>query len=208
MDAATIGSQGFAALSIFKFDDGQAAGAESIDLRKFELIRIHFWAPRIGEGRPGDQPELFGIHSHAFHARSWVLAGTIEDSPYGVSTDSQAREFGLFEIQYDKSLANTDTHSSVAVNTGNSVSLLALPKRLSKQGESYEVQAGDFHSSRAVGESRVAVTVFYFNGNRGLSLPSHVAGPPEVEESRIDRDRRAISLSQIARQASAIRFEP
>jgi hypothetical protein len=197
--AIPIGSQGFATIPLYKYDEGQAAYMPNADLSRFEFIRLHFWAPATSQST--DAPRLSPTHSHLFHARSWVLFGSIQDTRHIIKRIDDGAQ-ALFRIEYNQSLDDSGKHSSRAINTGHAVRCESEESIVFSRGETYEVEAGAFHSSQSLGPHGLSVTLFRFSGARGLSMPSLAVGPKDIEETLVSRSQRGISARDVIIQVT------
>jgi len=101
-------------------------------------LRLHFW-PLSGGAQ---QHPHCQIHDHLFEFKSWVLAGTLENVEYGLS--SKGQEFAIYRAEYAG-------HRSSLVKTGGVQRLSELSRYTLEAGTSYSVQAGVLHETIRVG---------------------------------------------------------
>ncbi|WAC02162.1 hypothetical protein N7U66_20705 [Lacinutrix neustonica] len=138
---SSVGSQGFLSIPLYRYLK---------DMAEFEFIRLHIWDDSLNQHISTDNRKKFSIHSHAFHARSWILAGSILNERYSVNTTSHKKENSLFEIKYNKTVRKVNKHTSNAVNTKTNVEIKKISKEQYFPFSSYEINAGDYHKSRYI----------------------------------------------------------
>lgn len=174
---SSIGSQGFLSIPLYKYDP---------NLENFDFIRLHIWDTSLNELMDTEKCELFGIHTHTFHAKSWIIAGELVNERFDHVMNSDNAEHSIFEVVYNDSLNNVNQHSSTAINKHINVEIIEKSRELYKSGDSYEIKAGKFHRSNFINQKMAAATFFSFTGKDGLDK-SIVVGPKSVEESEVNR---------------------
>ncbi len=175
---SSVGSQGFLSIPLYRYRK---------DMSQFLFIRLHIWDDSLNQHISTDNRKKFSIHSHAFHARSWILAGSILNERYSVVTTSSKKENSLFEIKYNKTIRKVNKHTSNAVNTKTNAELKKISKEQYFPSSSYEVSAGDYHKSGTLSEDGLSASIFSFTAKDGNVPKSFVVGPSEIENSKINR---------------------
>lgn len=174
---SSIGSQGFLSIPLYRIPS---------PLEEFEYIRLHIWDDSLDEHIDQKKCEDFSIHSHTFHADSWIITGEIVNQTYNYS-EVENSEFSLFNVEYNKSINKVNQHSSVAVNQGINLNIEKLSDELHFSGSQYEVKAGHLHKSGHKNSPGASATFFSFTGKNGLDK-SIVVGPRSIKESPINRN--------------------
>jgi hypothetical protein len=174
---SSIGSQGFLSIPLYKMPS---------PLEEFDFIRLHIWDDSLNKYIDQKKREEFSIHSHSFHADSWIITGKIINQTY-VYDESEGSDFSLFNVEYNKSINKVNQHTSVAVNQGVNLDVQQLSDELHFMGSHYEVLAGHLHKSGHKNSPSVSATFFSFTGKNGLDK-STVVGPRSINESLINRN--------------------
>jgi hypothetical protein len=175
---ATIGSQGFLSIPLMRY---------LTDLNNFDFIRLHIWDDSLTEYMDSEKTEMFSIHSHAFHAHSWILAGKVLNERYSVNKTNLSDKLSLFTIQYDKSLKDVNQHTSVARNTNDKVETYQLSREEYMSGSFYQIKEENFHRSDNLGVNGLSATIFSFSSKNRAPVTSYVVGPNRIKESEINR---------------------
>jgi hypothetical protein len=175
---SSIGSQGFLSIPLFRF---------KTDMSRFEFIRLHIWDDSLNQYINSETRKNFSIHSHAFHAQSWILAGSIFNERYSLKKSSKKKEHSLFEIKYNKTLNKVNKHSSNAVNTDSHVILSKVSQEQYFPSSTYEISAGDYHKGGSKSEDGLSATLFSFTAENGSVKNSFVVGPSDIKNSKINR---------------------
>jgi len=175
---SSIGSQGFLSIPLFRF---------RTDMEKFEFIRLHIWDDSLNEYINSETRNNFNVHSHAFHAQSWILTGTISNERYSVVKSSQNQEHSLFKIEYNKTLNKVNKHTSNAVNTNNDFILTRISEEKYFRSSTYQISAGHYHKGATLSKDGFSATLFSFTAKNGHVDKSFVIGPSKIENSKINR---------------------
>lgn len=175
---SSIGSQGFLSIPLFKYDE---------NMELFDFIRFHIWHHDLLDYINQEISERFSIHSHSFLAQSWIINGIIINERYSIKNTNKDSESALFKILYNKTLNKVNQHSSIALNTGQNVSVNKLNKETYKKNETYKINAGDYHKSFSVGKNGLSATFFSFTTQNKKVVQSHVTGPSKMQTSEINR---------------------
>lgn len=175
---SSIGSQGFLSIPLYKSDEVK---------NEFDFIRLHIWDDSLNQYMDLEKCEQFSIHTHTFYAKSWTITGNVVNNRYSVQSDDSEGEHSLFTVEYNASLNHVNKHNSKAVNTGKHVKVEILTQELHPRGNSYQINAGDFHKSGHQNNGGVSATFFSFTAKDGLVKDSYVVGPKQISESLINR---------------------
>lgn len=174
---SSIGSQGFLSIPLYRLPS---------PLEEFDFIRLHIWDDSLNKHFDQKKCEEFSIHSHTFHADSWIITGKIINQTYDYN-ESENSDFSLFNVEYNKSINKVNQHTSVAVNQGINLNVKQLSDELHFAGSHYEVLAGHLHKSGHKNSPGISATFFSFTGKNGLDK-SIVLGPRSIIESPINRN--------------------
>lgn len=174
---SSIGSQGFLSIPISRHWK---------PLTEFDMLRIHIWDDSLNQHIDQEKLEIFSIHSHKFHAQSWVIKGTVINRVYDVTDSKEATDYSLFNIT-SKELNKVNRHTSVAENTNRHVVLNLQREEEHSSGESYAIPVGEFHQSRITTSPKPVITIFSFNALEGTVMESFVVGPSAISESEVNR---------------------
>jgi hypothetical protein len=174
---ASIGSQGFLSIPLYRYN---------YNMNNFEYLRLHIWDKSLAGFIDLEKQKQFNIHSHAFHAQSWIITGRVTNNRYKVSFNPIGNENSLFEIRYDKTITRTNRHTSLAANTEIPVDLEHFEKNTFEIGDTYEIPIDEFHSS-LTNEAELTATFFSFAAKYGMAKKSFVVGPSNISESEINR---------------------
>lgn len=175
---SSIGSQGFLSIPLSR---------TSGDMDKFEFIRLHIWDNSLSHYINQEACRNFSIHSHAFYARSWIICGKVINDRYKISETKGNLDNSLFTIEYNKTINEVNQHTSNAINTGNNVQVDQLSHEEYMQGSTYEIDAGDYHSSGTLSNNGLSATFFSFTAENGRVDKSFVVGPNKLTSSEINR---------------------
>lgn len=175
---ASIGSQGFLSIPLYKYDK---------NIKSFDFIRLHIWDESLNQYINKETCNNFSIHSHTFHAHSWVIAGNIINDRYKVIMSNQSTSDSLFTIEYNKSISEVNKHTSNAVNTYVNIILQQLSHEVYMPGSTYQIRAGDYHKSGCASKDGLSATFFSFTAKNSLIDNSHVVGPSSITNSEINR---------------------
>lgn len=174
---SSIGSQGFLSIPLYKYDS---------NLHEFDFIRLHIWDKKLFKLMDMEKCKLFGIHTHTFFAKSWIITGTLLNERFDYTLDTNNPTHSIFKVIYNDSLNKVNQHSSRAINQHVDVEILKTVSEVYAAGSTYEIEAGKFHRSNFIDDGNTAATFFSFTGKHGLSK-SIVLGPKDIEESEINR---------------------
>jgi len=175
---SSVGSQGFLSIPIFKFED---------HIEHFEFIRFHIWSSKLDKYIDPKTRDMFSIHSHRFHARSWIITGELVNQDYDIDRESKSPNSALFEIKYNATLNEVNQHQSTANNTGKQIEVKESNKSIFSKSNTYEIKQGDFHKSTQKNGQGTTATFFSFYLNNEKLGESEVTGPMEIQESKINR---------------------
>lgn len=175
---SSIGSQGFLSIPLFKFDKKMSS---------FEFIRLHIWHDELLKHIDSNKSDKFSIHSHSFHAQSWIINGKIINKRFTVELKDDNQDFSLFEIKYNETLNKVNQHTSIAVNTNKKAFVQVSAQEEFNMGNSYEIKTGEYHSSSSAGKNGLASTFFSFTATDKIIPKSYVVGPSTIESSKINR---------------------
>ncbi len=199
---ASLGSQGF--LSIPLYSHGR-------DRNISELLRIHFWDKSLHEYPTYRSVNLFSIHSHQFHATSWVLKGNINNTLFKVEPTEVKDEkngYCFFNIEWDETKEyRSNLKKSFAVNSGQFVTVKKESTEKFLEGQSYEINCGDFHDSFVdlnSGQNAITSTLFLFDGTKGRIKKSDVVGPANIQKNEVIRENDVDSYSLIEKLNSML----
>jgi hypothetical protein len=175
---SSIGSQGFLAIPLFRLDKGTES---------FELLRIHFWSSDFDQLINKKTRDSFSIHSHQFHAKSWILCGEVYNTRMEVKQSDPETDYCIFKIQWNDPNNDLNRKGSIAINTYKYCEVEEGFKENYLFGEAYELEAGKFHKSRTNENNDLNATLFYFSTANSRVSNSFVLGPSIVKESEINR---------------------
>lgn len=175
---SSVGSQGFLSIPIFKFEE---------DIENFEFIRFHIWSPQLDKYIDPKTRDMFSIHSHRFHAKSWIITGGLVNQDYNIDRESNNPNSALFEIKYNATLNEVNQHQSTANNTGKQIEVKESGKTVFTKNQSYEIKQGNFHKSSQKDDLNTTATFFSFYLNNEKLGESEVTGPIDIAESKINR---------------------
>ena len=109
---------------------------------------LHFWAPDLPKSM--SEPPL---HTHVFHLKSRIIAGTIQDTLYKAVLN-EAGDYQLIDAKC------TEQNCSIINNTTiQRVNLEIEASRKFSSGEIYEVPKGAFHLTSFPEENKLAITI-------------------------------------------------
>ena len=175
---SSIGSQGFLSIPLFKFMN---------DMSMFEFIRMHIWDKSLEKHIDQKASTNFSIHTHSFHAHSWIITGKIVNDRYIVTESEDTTPNIRFTINYNKTLSKVNQHTSTASNDN----IYVIPNQISHEvymsGGSYQIKAANYHNSGTEDEGDISATFFCFTAKNGKVDTSYVVGPAEQQESEINR---------------------
>jgi len=175
---SSIGSQGFLSIPLFKF---------TTEMSEFEFIRLHIWDKSLAKYIDQNASTNFSIHTHSFHAHSWIITGKVINDRYCVTESKVETPFIRFTINYNKTLSKINQHTSTACNDN----IYIIPKQISHEvymsGSTYQIKAGNYHNSGTEDEDGLSATFFCFTAKNGMVDASYVVGPADQKESKINR---------------------
>lgn len=177
--SATIGSQGFLSIPLYKFDS---------ELNNFEFIRLHIWDESINKYVNKDTRDNFSIHSHAFNAKSIILCGELINERFKVKESLNPTGKSYFKINYDSTLNNINRHTSTANNTSEPAIVQKISCENYYPGGTYFIKAGEFHKSGVNEYAGTAATIFLFKSDNRRPETSFVIGPDNVLNSEVNRE--------------------
>jgi len=175
---SSIGSQGFLSIPLYRY---------RTDINEFEFLRLHIWDDSLNQYISGETRTDFSIHSHRFHAQSWIITGSILNERYHVEEVSAKKEHALFDIKYNETINKVNKHTSNAVNTEKHVELKFISKEQYFPSSTYQIQGGSYHKAGTISEDGLTATFFSFTAKDGIVDSSYVIGPSTVQNSEINR---------------------
>lgn len=175
---SSIGSQGFLSIPLFKFDT---------DMEFFEFIRLHIWDTSLDKYVNKTTRDNFSIHSHLFHAESWILCGEIINDRFIVEASEKNEINSFFEIKYNETLNEINQHTSTAKRTDAFARVKQVSHEIHMQDGYYSIKAGEFHRSACNDKSGISATLFSFTSDNIFKGPSYVIGPSGIQSSEINR---------------------
>lgn len=177
---ASLGAQGF--LSIPFYFKGKGSDISSI-------LRLHFWHKSMFKDLERNHVQS-SIHSHRFHATSWILKGHITDYSYNVSIADYETDYCFFDLKWETSTsARLDENKSFIKNNGIFADLGNQIVHTYQEGQSYETDCGVFHSSYVEfpQEDSLLSTLFLFDAQKGIIKSGGVVGPANIEREETIR---------------------
>lgn len=175
---SSIGSQGFLSIPLFRLDKVE---------KSFDFLRLHIWDLSFENLIDREKVNNFSIHSHQFHANSWILTGEIQNIKVSVKEVSEKTDFNLFNIEWNNSKNNLNQKNSLAVNTNEFVEVSIIENKKYHFNDTYEIQAGDYHIAQTKTELPISSTLFLFSTLKSRVKKSNVVGPSEISTSEINR---------------------
>jgi hypothetical protein len=175
---SSIGSQGFLSIPLYKFTN---------NMSKFEFIRLHIWDKSLEKYIDQNASTNFSIHTHSFHAHSWIITGKIINDRYIVTESKDKTPYIRFTINYNKTLSKINQHTSTASNDNIYVVPNQISHELYMSGGSYQIKAANYHNSGTEDKDGLSATFFCFTAKNGMVDTSYVVGPAEQNESEINR---------------------
>lgn len=175
---SSIGSQGFLSIPLFKYDT---------DMEFFEFIRLHIWDSSLDKYVNTTTRDNFSVHSHLFHADSWILCGEIINDRFIVEESEKNEIHSFFEIKYNETLNEINQHTSTAERTNTFARLKQVSHEIYMQDGYYSIKAGEFHRSGSNDKYGISATLFSFTTDKDFKGPSCVIGPSGIQSSEINR---------------------
>lgn len=186
---SSIGSQGFLSIPLFKCDESE----------NFEFLRLHIWDQSLDRRINQEITQRFSIHTHAFHAESWILCGQIINDRFIVEKTHSSTPYSLFTIGYNSTLNEVNQHTSVANRMEQHVKPSQISHEVYMQNSHYIVKAGEFHRSGSNEKDAIAATFFSFTKDTNFKGPSFVVGPSDIASSEINRKELINPLELISK---------
>ncbi len=175
---SSIGSQGFLSIPLFKYD---------INMDFFEFVRLHIWDSSLDKYVNMTTRDSFSVHSHLFHADSWVLCGQIINDRFIVEASEKNEVNSFFEIKYNGTLNEINQHTSTAKRTNTFARVKQISHEIYMQEGNYSIKAGEFHRSGSNDKTGISATLFSFTSDKNFKGPSCVIGPSKIQASEINR---------------------
>lgn len=175
---SSIGSQGFLSIPLFRLDKDEVS---------FQFLRLHIWDSALTDFIDFEKVKDFSIHSHQFHATSWIVAGEVNNTRVDVRETEEETSFSLFRIDWNNSGNCVNQKTSVAVNTERFVATKINLMERYRKGEQYEIKAGEYHISSINTDYPINATLFLFSTDKSRVPLSNVVGPSSVKLSEINR---------------------
>jgi hypothetical protein len=164
----SIGSQGFASIILYRRQDEN----------DIKILRLHVWDKDLNQYINNEDLNLFAVHSHKFHAQSWILSGEILNTRFFNNNDTKI-DVNYFKI--DWKVENGEWKSFLS-NTMKRASLFSHPIENYFGGNTYTVNSGEFHKSEVDLSKGIASTLFLFNSKINNVDISYVVGPNSKKE--------------------------
>jgi len=174
---SSIGSQGFLSIPLYKSDE---------TLEKFDFLRLHIWDDSLNVYLDLKKCDDFSIHSHTFHAKSWIITGSVINDLYEYKVDSKNSNHSFFKVVYNNSLNEINQHTSKAINENKNIKLSLVKHEVHYSKGFYEIKASKLHKSGHINSPDCSATFFSFTGKDGLGK-SFVIGPKDIQESEVNR---------------------
>jgi hypothetical protein len=188
---SSIGSQGFLSIPLFKYDN---------ERQNFEFIRLHIWDNSLDKYINNREAcEKFSIHTHAFHAESWILCGQVINDRFLIEEKAKPSPYSLFSIEYNSTLNKVNQHTSVAKCLKQFVEPIQVSHEVYMQNGYYSIKAGEFHRSGSVEANGISATLFSFTADKKYNGPSFVIGPNNINSSEINRKELIDPLELISK---------
>ncbi|PKA99230.1 hypothetical protein B0O79_2934 [Flavobacteriaceae bacterium MAR_2009_75] len=175
-----IGSQGFLSIPVFRLDKKEES---------FDLLRLHIWDKELEQHINREKADNFSIHSHQFHAHSWILSGNVHNTLYEVQPAESQTDYSHFEIKWKNNLKKVNERQSIASNTKKYVSVDKTSRSEYSAGQAYTIPAGKFHKSGTNKDQPINSTLFLFSSKFSRVPKSFVLGPSYIHESEINRSK-------------------
>ncbi|AYN03584.1 hypothetical protein [Flavobacterium sp. 140616W15] len=175
---SSIGSQGFLSIPLFKVTE---------PMSEFEFIRLHIWDKSLDQYIDQNASKNFSIHTHSFHAHSWIITGKTINDRYLVEESKVPASNIRFTINYNKSLSDINRHTSTASNDDIYVNIKQISHEIYMSGGSYQIKAENYHNSGTADDDGLSAAFFCFTAKNGLVDRSFVVGPTNQKESEINR---------------------
>jgi len=153
-------------------------------------LRAHIWLDRSPTSQAG-----LGIHNHSFRFASLVLEGMIQHQPFNIEDAPNYRDgaMPLYEVIQE------GQHTSL-MDTGRRIHAIAETAKSYRAGECYSFPAGDFHTSRRLGNDR-AITIL--SCDKVEDAVSYMVGD-QGSAPRITLRKKELPHHQILRFLNAI----
>jgi hypothetical protein len=175
---SSIGSQGFMSVPLFKYDK---------EMEFFEFIRLHIWDSSLDKHVDTTTRDNFSIHSHLFHADSWILCGEIINDRFIVEATEKNEGNSFFKIKYNETLNEINQHTSIAERTNIFARVSQVSHEIYMQDGNYFIKAGEFHRSGSNNKAEISATLFSFSSDNNFKGASCVIGPSGIQASEINR---------------------
>jgi len=175
---SSIGSQGFLSIPLFKYDT---------NMEDFEFIRLHIWDSSLDKYVNTTTRDNFSIHSHLFHADSWIVCGQIINDRFIVEASEKNEVNSFFEIKYNGTLNEINQHTSTAERTSTFARAKQVSHEIYMEEGSYSIKAGEFHRSGSNDKTGISATLFSFTADNNFEGHSCVIGPSSIQASEINR---------------------
>jgi len=166
---ASVGSQGFLSIPLYRY--------ESI-CGDVDILRLHIWDKSLNKYIDKDSISKFSIHSHTFSTQSWILSGEIYNTRYTRCEKESTSDLNYFRINFSKSLLNKQDNNkeSYLENTYINSKLIPNIRESYKVGETYRMDAGEFHLSQVNNNKDINATLFLFSSRKSRVDFSYVLG--------------------------------
>lgn len=159
----SVGSQGFASIVIYRREDEG----------DIKILRLHIWDKSLSQYLQVEDLNSFAIHSHKFHAQSWILSGEIINTRFSPITESISNQ-AFFKIDWEEKNGQWNSFLS---NTMKTTSAIANSIETYQAGATYMIDSGDFHKSEVNLDIGISATLFLFNSKINAVDLSYVIGP-------------------------------
>ncbi len=167
---SSVGSQGFLSIPLYR---------NQMNCGQMEILRLHIWDESLKRYINQDGLDTFSVHSHKYNVQSWVLTGDLFNYRY-INDWSRNEETSVnyFKINWEKTKNNNSDNSmkSTIVNTGVKSYLKLNSKEIYKKGETYSLNAGEFHKSKVNTNNIINSSLFLFSSIKGIVDSSYLVG--------------------------------
>lgn len=167
----SVGSQGFASIILYKRQDEN----------DIKILRLHIWDKDFNQYINKEDLKLFAVHSHKFHAQSWILSGKIMNTRFFDNNSEVKTDINYFKIDWKE---ENGEWKSFLSNTMKAASLSSNPIENYFFGDTYTINAGEFHKSEVnlSEDENIVSTLFLFNSKINNLDLSYVVGPNNKKE--------------------------
>lgn len=167
----SVGSQGFASIILYRRQDKN----------DIKILRLHIWDKDLKKYLNNEDLNLFAVHSHKFHTQSWILSGEIMNTRFFNNNNNDDKKTDLNYFKIDWKEENGEWKSFLS-NTMKIAALFSYPRERYFCGDTYTINAGEFHKSEVNFSEDIVSTLFLFNSKINNIDLSYVVGPTHRKE--------------------------